>query len=92
MTLVSLLPFEAGEDVRDLQVEVGLNMSGGRELSQGSAAEGRVVHRNAVRRIVVPGSPRTMPVETVQAALQRDPITIAYTEGGILLDEQVVVG
>ena len=33
-----------------------------------------------------------MPIETVQAALQRDPITIAYLEGGILLDEQVVIG
>ena len=90
-TLSALLPLEEGDDVRDLQVEIGLNMSGGRELSQGSAAEGRVVHRNAVRRTVVPGNPRSLPVEVVQAALQRDPITIAYTEGGVLLDEEVVV-
>ena len=56
-TLSSLLPVDDGDDVRDLRVEVGLNMSGGRELSQGSAAEGRIVHRNAVRRIVAPGTP-----------------------------------
>ena len=90
-TLSRLLPLSEEEDPRDIQVEIGVTISGGRDSAQGSAAEGRVVHRNAVRRIVVPGSPRTMPVETVQAALQRDPITIAYTEGGILLDEQVVV-
>ena len=91
-TLSSLLPLADEHDARDIQVEVGLNMSGGRELSQGSAAEGRIVHRNAVRRIVAPGTPRSMPVETIQAALQRDPITLAYLEGGILLDEQVVIG
>lgn len=91
-TLSSLLPLTDEQDLRDIQVEVGLNMSGGRDLSQNSAAEGRIVHRNAVRRIVAPGSPRSIPIETIQAALQRDPITIAYKEGGILLDEQVVVG
>ena len=91
-TLSHLLPLSDDQDSRDIQVEIGVTISGGRDQAQGSAAEGRVVHRNAVRRLVVPGSPRTMPVETVQAALQRDPITIAYTEGGILLDEQVVIG
>ena len=91
-TLSSLLPLSDDHDIRDLQVEVGLNMSGGRELSQGSAAEGRVVHRSAVRRIVAPGNPRTMPVEAIQAALLQDPISIAYRDGGVLLDEQVVVG
>lgn len=91
-TLSHLLPLSDEQDSRDIQVEVGVTISGGRDQAQGSAAEGRVVHRNAIRRIVVPGTPRTMPVETVQAALQRDPITIAYGEGGILLDEQVVIG
>ena len=91
-TLSRLLPLSDDLDPRDIQVEVGVTISGGRDQAQGSAAEGRVVHRNAVRRIVAPGTPRNMPIETIQAALQRDPITIAYTEGGVLLDEQVVVG
>ena len=91
-TLSRLLPLADDRDAQDIQVEVGLNMVGGRDLSQTSAAEGRVVHRNAYRRIVVPGDPRSLPLETVRAALQRDPITMAYTEGGILLDEEVVVG
>ena len=91
-TLGSLLPLDDDHDVRDLQVEIGLNMAGGRELSQGSAAEGRVVHRNAVRRVVVPGNPRSMPIETIQAALLQDPITNAYRDGGVLLEDDVVVG
>lgn len=95
-TLGSLLPpggeMDARLDARDLQVEIGLNMTGGRDIAQGSAAEGRVVHRNAYRRVIVPGNPRTMPVETVQAALLQDPITNAYRDGGVLLDDQVVVG
>ncbi len=90
-TLSRLLPLGSDHDPRDLQVEVGLTMTGGRDLAQGSAAEGRVVHRNAVRRLIVPGSPRTMPIEAVQAALQQDPITNAYRDGGVLLDDQVVV-
>ncbi len=91
-TLSSLLPLGDDHDARDLQVEVGLSMTGGRDLAQGSAAEGRVVHRNAIRRLIVPGNPRSMPVEAVQSALAQDPITNAYRDGGILLDEQVVVG
>ena len=91
-TLSRLLPLADDHDVRDLQVEIGLTMTGGRDMAQGSAAEGRVVHRNALRRLVVPGNPRTMPIGAVQAALQQDPITNAYREGGVLLDDQVVVG
>ncbi len=90
-TLSRLLPRSAEQDVRDIRVEVGLNVAGGRDQAQLSAAEGRVIHRNAVRRIVVPGSPQNMPLEAVQAALLQDPITIAYREGGVLLDERVVV-
>ena len=90
-TLSRLLPLEGVGDASDLRVEVGMNVTGGRNQAQGNAAEGRVANRNAVRRIVAPGSPRTLPIEAIQAALLRDPISIAYREGGVLLDEQVVV-
>ena len=43
-------------------------------------------------RIVAPGSPRSMPLEAIQAALLQDPITNAYRDGGVMLEEQVVVG
>ncbi len=90
-TLSRLLPLEGVGSATDLRVEVGMNVTGGRDQAQGNAAAGRVAHRNAVRRIGAPGTPRTMPVEVIQAALLRDPISIAYREGGVLLDEQVVV-
>jgi hypothetical protein len=40
---------------------------------------------------MVPGTPGTTPIEAVQAALQRDPITLAYLNGGVLLHGEVVV-
>jgi len=50
-----------------------------------------VAHRQVSRRIIVPGSPSTTPMEAVQAALQRDPISLAYLNGGVLLHDEVVV-
>ncbi len=64
---------------------------GGRGQSQGNAAAGVVGHRRALRRLIVPGTPRTTPIEVIQAALQRDPITLAYRNGGVLLQDEVVV-
>lgn len=43
------------------------------------------------RRQIVPGTPRTAPNEGIQAPLQRDPITLAYRNGGVLLHDEVVV-
>ena len=90
-TLTGLLPFRDADDARDLRVEVGLLMQGGRERSQGDAATGNITRRPALRRLIVPGSPDTLPAETIAAALRRDPITVAYRGGGVLLEEQVVV-
>ncbi len=47
--------------------------------------------RRALRRLIGPGTPRTNPIEVFQAALQRDPITLAYRNGGVLLQAEVVV-
>lgn len=90
-TLTGLLPFPDAKAARDLRVEVGLLMRGGRERSQGDAAAGNITKRPALRRLIVPGRPDTLPAEKIAAALARDPITIAYRGGGVLLDEQVVV-
>ncbi|GIT02516.1 MAG: hypothetical protein CM1200mP27_11410 [Chloroflexota bacterium] len=48
--------------------------------------------RPVVRRITLPGDPQDIPMEMVQSALLRDPISIAYKQGGILLEHNVVVG
>lgn len=90
-TLSRLLPLPDAGAAADWRVELGLNAPGGRDQAQGNAAAGTVSYRNAVRRILAPGSPRTLPIETIQAALRRDPISIAYREGGVVLEEQVVV-
>ena len=64
---------------------------GDRSQSQGNAAEGVVGHRRVLHRVIVPRTPRTTPIEVVQAALQRDPISVAYRNGGVLLHDEVVV-
>ncbi|MFQ6025965.1 MAG: OsmC family protein [Dehalococcoidia bacterium] len=89
-TLSRLLP-QGAADANDIAVELGMAARGDRGSAQGNAAAGVVARRQAFRRVLVPGTPRTTPLETIQAALQRDPITIAYREGGVLLQEEVVV-
>lgn len=91
-TLSQLLPI-AHDDSDGLKVELFMKPSpGGRNEAQSNAADGVVGRRPVVRRITVPGTPQDIPLEMVQAALLRDPISIAYLNGGILLDHQVVVG
>ena len=88
-TLSQLLP----ETTEEIKVELAITASsGGVGESQSNAAAGVVGYRNVLRRITVPGTPQSTPVATVQAALLRDPLSIAYQHGGILLDHKVVVG
>ena len=89
-TLSQLLP-QGTEGADSISVELAMAARGGRGQAQGDAAAGVVGHRGALRRVIVPGNPRTTPLEVVQAALQRDPITIAYRNGGVLLHDEVVV-
>jgi len=88
-TLSCLLP-RVG-DSNSLKVELHMAPGRNRGASQSNAAEGIVAHRKVLRRIAVPGSPSTLPIEIIQAALQRDPISLAYRNGGILLRDEVVV-
>jgi len=89
-TLSRLLP-QGTEGSDGLSVELAMAARGDRGQSQGNAAEGVVGHRRVLRRVIVPGTPRTTPIEAVQAALQRDPISMAYRNGGVLLHDEVVV-
>ena len=88
-TLSRLLPQDT-QDCAGLEVELAVAARGGRGQSQGNAAAGLVNRRRVLRRISVPGTPRTTPLETIQAALLRDPISMAYRSGGVLLHEEVV--
>ena len=89
-TLSQLLP-QAAKDGAVLEVELAMAAAGVSGHSQGNAAAGVVARRRILRRVNVPGTPRTIPLETVQAALRRDPISLAYRSGGVLLQEDVVV-
>ena len=92
-SLGELLP-QAGCDPTGLSVELASaepGQRGGRGESQANAAQGVVRRRKMLRRITLPGSRRDTSLETVQAALRRDPISITYQTGGILLQEEVNV-
>jgi hypothetical protein len=89
-TLSQLLP-EVAEDTNSLRVEIATSPGGGRGQSQGNAAAGIVASRAAVRRVVLPGSPSNTPLESVQGALLRDPVSLAYMKGGVLMEDRVEV-
>jgi hypothetical protein len=90
VTLGRLLP-QGTEGTHGLRVEIAQAAGGNRGQSQSNAAAGVVGRRGAVRRVILPGTPGTNLIEAVQAALQRDPISMAYRKGGVLLQEEVVV-
>ena len=90
-TLSRLLP-QGAEGADGLSVEIAMAARGGGSgQAQGNAAAGVVSTRKALRRIFLPGTQGAFPIETVQGALLRDPISMAYQGGGVLLDEKVVV-
>ncbi len=91
-TLSRLLPFGAnGAD--GLKVELFMaGIPGGTTEAQANAAEGVVGYRQVKRRITVPGTPAEIPLASVQAALLRDPMSITYQSGGVLLSHDVVLG
>ena len=90
-TLSRLLPF--GENgAEGLKVELFMAaFAGGAREAQTNAAEGTVGYRNVTRRINIPRTPTDIPLEAVQAALLRDPMSITYQNGGVLLSHDVVV-
>ena len=89
-TLSQLLP-QGTEGADGISVELAMAARGGRDQAQGDAEAGLVGRRGALRRVIVPGTPHTNPIEVIQAALQRDPITLAYRNGGVLLNDEVLV-
>lgn len=89
-TLRSMLK-DAGLPHLDFRVEFGARRAGNRTLAQTNAAEGRIAHRPAVRRTVLPGSPATIPLTLVRDALLRDPLSRVVRQGGILKNSETVV-
>jgi hypothetical protein len=90
-TLSQLLPIGPG-DSGEMKVELFMKpIPGGRNEAQSNASDGVVGRRPVMRCIAVTGTPQDIPLDMVRAALLRDPISIAYLNGGILLEHKVIV-
>ena len=75
-TLSRLLP-QGTEDADGLSVELYMAAGGGgRGQSQANAAEGVVGRRQVTRRIMVPGTPNTIPIEAISSRFSTCPSTI----------------
>jgi hypothetical protein len=72
-------------------VEIVPHGAGGRDQAQANAAAGIINTRRAVRKIVVYEAPSAVLVQAIRAALQQDPLSRSFREGGLLLSEQIVV-
>ena len=72
-------------------VEIVPHGAGGRDQAQANAAAGTINARRAVRKIILDEAPNAVLVQAIQSALQQDPLSRSFREGGVLLDEQIVV-
>jgi hypothetical protein len=72
-------------------IEIVPHGAGSRDQAQTNAAAGTINARRAVRKIVVYEAPSAVLVPAIQAALQQDPLSSSWREGGVLLSEQIVV-
>ena len=76
----------------DLEVDIKMERSsGGRQNAQAAAAEGVVRKYHLLRRIIL-GKPLSgVTAESIQAALEQDPVSRYFRDGNILLDKEIVV-
>jgi hypothetical protein len=44
-----------------------------------------------VRTVVLHSTASTVPAQTIEAALQQDPLSTSFRQGGVVLDEQIVM-
>ena len=72
-------------------VEIAPYGGGSRDQAQASAAAGTINTRRAVRRVVVHGASSAWLVQSIEAALQHDPLSTSFRAGGVLLGEQIIV-
>ena len=84
-------PPSDAEAAGNVAVDLITPAGGRRGDAQSNAAQGVVAPRRVVRRVKVPGSPKTTPIKEVQAALWADPISAACLRGGVLIEDEVLV-
>ncbi len=74
-----------------LHVEIAPYGAGNRDQAQANAATGTLNARRVVRTVVLHGAPSTVLSQTIEAALQQDPLSTSFRQGGVVLGEQIVV-
>jgi hypothetical protein len=72
-------------------VEIIPQGAGNRDQAQAAAAAGAINARRVARKIVLHGAPSVSPVQTIEAALQHDPLSLSFRSGTVLLGEQTIV-
>ena len=92
-TVTTLRPFIAPDAwaPADFHVEIAPYGTGSRDQAQANAAAGTINTRRVVRTIVLHGAPSALLGQAIEAALQQDPLSTSFRQGGVLLDEQIVV-
>jgi hypothetical protein len=72
-------------------VEIAPYGAGNREQAQTSAAAGTLNARRVVRTVVRHGAGSAVLDQAIEAALQQDPLSTSFRQGGVVLGEQIVV-
>ena len=72
-------------------VEIAPYGAGNRDQAQTSAAAGILNARRVVRTVVLHGATSAVPTQAIETALQQDPLSTSFRQGGVVLDEQIVV-
>jgi hypothetical protein len=72
-------------------VEIAPYGTGNRDQAQTIAAAGTLNARRVVRTVVLHSAPSTVSAQAIEAALQQDPLSTSFRQGGVVLGEQIVV-
>lgn len=70
-------------------VEIAPYGAGSRDQAQASAAAGTPNTRRVVRQVVLHGAPSAVLGQAIAAALQQDPLSTSFRQGGVVLGEPI---
>jgi uncharacterized OsmC-like protein len=89
-TLRSCLASDAWSAV-DFHVEIAPYGAGNRDQAQTHAAAGTLNARHVLRKVVLYGAPSAMLGQAIAAAVQQDPLSTSFRQGGVVWGEQIMM-